>query len=716
MAMTVSASIQLIDMMTEPIQHINNVLNVMLAGLASVDTATDTAFNAEQIGSMQNELAEVDTQLTKMVELTNKEKKAQDAVNASAQSGVPIFENLKSKIVSIAGAYIGLQGIKKGVEFYKESIEGANVQIEAERKLETITRQRMGATEEQINAIKQLTATQQGLGVVGDEVQMGGAQQLATFLNTSDALNTLIPAMNNLAVQQNGVNVTSENMASIGNMMGKVMQGQTSALTRVGITFTEAQEKALKYGTEQERAATLAQIITDNVGEMNAAMANTPQGQIQQISNTWGDMKEVVGMQLYPAVLSFFSAVNTNLPTMEPILRGITGLIGGMVTVLGGAVSMVGAVASAFVNNWSWLQYVIYGVIAAIIVYNATMGVAWLSTLTAAAATAWKAICDAASTVALIAMTIAQNGLNAALLACPITWIIIGIIALIAIIFAVCAAIAKFTGIANSAFGVICGVVATAGAFIWNLFVALINAIIQLIWATFVTRFIGIIEWILNVCNGGFDSFGDAVANLVGQIISWFLDLGKVVTEIIDAIFGTDWTAGLNSLQDSVIAWGKNDSAITLSREAPMLNRIEYSGAFSSGVAFGDGMSDKVSGLLGGLFDGGDFGSDDKKYSAESAGSQEGSNLSSIASGSDKTAKNTEKIAKNTEKTNSLIELVKDNREREAVARYTAKNNSYTFDFSNMSNNYNNTSESFNFVKELEKFISSKMEASPEGI
>ena len=75
MAMTVSASIQLIDMMTEPIQHINNVLNVMLAGLASVDTATDTAFNAEQIGSMQNELAEVDTQLTKMVELTNKEKR-----------------------------------------------------------------------------------------------------------------------------------------------------------------------------------------------------------------------------------------------------------------------------------------------------------------------------------------------------------------------------------------------------------------------------------------------------------------------------------------------------------------------------------------------------------------------------------------------------------------------------------------------------------------
>ena len=85
-------------------------------------------------------------------------------------------------------------------------------------------------------------------GVIGDEVQLAGAQQLSTFLNTSDALSTLVPAMNNLAVQQNGVNVSSQDAINIGNMMGKVMQGQVGALTRVGVTFTEAQEKVLKYG------------------------------------------------------------------------------------------------------------------------------------------------------------------------------------------------------------------------------------------------------------------------------------------------------------------------------------------------------------------------------------------------------------------------------------------------------------------------------------
>ena len=116
----------------------------------------------------------------------------------------------------------------------------------------------------------------------------------------------------------------------------------------------------------------------------------------------------------------------------------------------------------------------------------------------------------------------------------------------------------------RSATGVIFGVVAAAGAAIINVGIGTINAIIQAVWSIFVQPFIGIIEWILNVTNGGFDSFGGAVANLIGQIISWFLSLGKVVTKIIDAIFGTDWTSGLTSLQDTVTTWGKNENSNTL--------------------------------------------------------------------------------------------------------------------------------------------------------
>lgn len=119
------------------------------------------------------------------------------------------------------------------------------------------------------------------------------------------------------------------------------------------------------------------------------------------------------------------------------------------------------------------------------------------------------------------------------------------------------------------------------GATILNIAIGVINACLEAVYA-FISPFISIIEFILNRCNGGFNTFGDAVANLIGQIIGWFLSLGKVVTKIIDAIFGTDWTSGLSSLQDKVMSWGKNEQAITLTEEAPAIKRIEAGKAFES--------------------------------------------------------------------------------------------------------------------------------------
>lgn len=208
----------------------------------------------------------------------------------------------------------------------------------------------------------------------------------------------------------------------------------------------------------------------------------------------------------------------------------------------------------------------------------------------------------AATTGATFAETAAQYGFNAALLACPVTWIVVAILALIAALIALAAYVARTGDTANTTFGVIAGALAALGAFIINTVIGVVDGALQLVWS-FVTPFIGIIEWILNACNGGFDSFGGAVANLIGQIISWFLDLGKVVTRIIDAIFGTNWTEGLNGLQDKVLAWGKSDEAITLNRDAPTLeswtrgdvHRIGYGDAYAAGAEWGDGISESIS-------------------------------------------------------------------------------------------------------------------------
>ena len=210
----------------------------------------------------------------------------------------------------------------------------------------------------------------------------------------------------------------------------------------------------------------------------------------------------------------------------------------------------------------------------------------------------WTNICTAATT----GLANAQKMLGAVM---ATTWgiplIIIALV--IGAIYAVTAAVNHFAGTSVSATGIIAGAVLTVAAVIGNTVIGLLNGIIQAVWSIFVNPFLGIIEWVLNVANGGFNSFGDAVANLIGNIISWFLDLGKVVTKIIDAIFGTNWTAGLNSLQNSVLQWGKNENAITLDRAAPTIDhRFTYSGAWNTGYNWGANLFSGSGNGAGSLF------------------------------------------------------------------------------------------------------------------
>lgn len=170
----------------------------------------------------------------------------------------------------------------------------ANAELNATR-LEVIMRQRMKSTDEEIASIKRLTSAQADLGIISAGVQRAGAQQLATFLYQKSSLEVLIPAMNNLVAQQRGFSAEAGDAVNVANLMGKAMMGMTSALRRVGITFTEAQEAAIKNGNEQERAAMLAQIITDNVGEMNAALAKTDAGKQKQLANSMGALKAKIG-------------------------------------------------------------------------------------------------------------------------------------------------------------------------------------------------------------------------------------------------------------------------------------------------------------------------------------------------------------------------------------------------------------------------------------
>lgn len=216
-------------------------------------------------------------------------KNLKDANNSLRSFSAIRLQNISQAFQTIS------QNISSAISAINDLTGSYQEQIVAETQLQTVMNQRMGASAADVAAIKQLCAAQQQLGVIGDEVQLSGAQQMATFLNLRSSLDTLIPAMNNLIAQHDGLNATQQSATSIGNMMGKAMMGQTDVLKEVGITFTEAQAAVLKYGTEEERAAMLASVIQQNVGDMNAALAQTDAGQQKQLDNILGDIKESLG-------------------------------------------------------------------------------------------------------------------------------------------------------------------------------------------------------------------------------------------------------------------------------------------------------------------------------------------------------------------------------------------------------------------------------------
>ena len=230
-----------------------------------------------------------------LVTASTSAKELRDNLDAAKSSAAKFRE----KMITVNQTVAALQNASSAINGLRDMMAGLtasyNAVQQANTQLTTVMRQRMDATEEDIKKVNEVIGAQSKLGVIGGTIQKTGAQQIATFLKEKGTLEQLIPAMNDLLAQQKGLNATQEDARSVANLMGKAMTGQTSALRRVGITFSEAQENIMKYGTEQQRAAMLAQIITDNVGHMNAQLGKTDAGQLKQTEMQFAAIKVQIG-------------------------------------------------------------------------------------------------------------------------------------------------------------------------------------------------------------------------------------------------------------------------------------------------------------------------------------------------------------------------------------------------------------------------------------
>lgn len=578
----------------------------------------------------------------------------------------------------------------------------------------------------------------QGKGIYGDEAMIAAGAEFATYFTDTDAVTKMMDTLSDYAMGMSGGGaLDSTALVDYATGLGKIMTGAYDAMNEKGFEFSDTQ-KAIINGTatqaqivqtlgaeyadassDMQAAATISQVIEESWAGLYENMSQTPEGKIIQLTNAWGDLEEELGGILYPAVLDFLNLFTEN---WDEVSEFCTMFANGLAILVELATQLVNGallIASAFQDNWGWIAPIVWGIVAAFTAYqialgvvngiqaihNAQLGWAAVQAYKAAAANTTLAAAEQAKAMAAAAATAAQYGFNAALLACPVTWIVAAILALIVILYALVGIINQVAGTSISATGLITGAVAVAGAFILNIGIGLYNSFIAVI-AAFVNFFIGIIEWVLNAANGGFNSFGDAVANLIGQIISWFLSLGQIVTTIIDAIFGTDWTAGLEGLKNSVTQWGKNENAITLDRmdtSTAGLQRFDYGDAASAGYDFGAGLESKVGNLFN--FSGSIPSIED--YAGLIA---DNANLSTLPDIAD----NTGKIKDTLSDTDEDLKYLRDMAEMEVINRFTTAE--VKVDMSGMQNNISNGMDLDGVTSALTDGIMEAIEVTAEGV
>lgn len=716
---SIQTAIELSDRMSAPLYNICTAVNMVISNFEALEYASSTAIDTSSMEEARQLLADGMVGLQDITSATESARRKQEEYNQKLQAGSQHTDVLVNKVKSLVGAYVGISTVKNALDLSDEL---------------TQTTARLDMMVSQYNA---LNGTMQTTDELSQMIFLSAQNSRASYMDTAAS----VAKLGNNARDAFASTGEIVQFAELVNKQFTIAGASATESSNAFLQLTQALGSGVLRGDELnsifEQAPNLIQTVADYMdvpigkiremasdGQITAdivknamfAAADDIDAKFNSMPLTWGQLwtqYSNLALKTFQPVLQRLNEM-ANDQHMQTALTGIMNALSGAATIALNVIDVMVTGGAYIVDNWSMIAPVIGGVAAALAIYNGALllhnayeAVSNGLKMIAAIRSVAHGTATAAETAATTGASAAQIAFNAALYACPLTWIVLAIIAVIAAIYLVVAAINKVQGTTYSATGVICGLVATAGAFIVNTGVGLLNGLIQLIWSIFVEPFLGIVEWVLNVTNGGFDSFGGAVANLIGNIISWFLSLGEVVTKIIDAIFGTDWTAGLNALQNNVLAWGKNENAITLDREAPTIAyRASYSDAYNKGYDFGQGVENKVSDFFGGIKDLGNSG-DTGALGSYGAASDMAANVANIAG-------DTSSISDSLDVSEEDLKYLRDIAEQEAINRFTTAE--IKVDMSGMSNTVHNTNDLDGIVDGLTTRVLEAMEVVKEGV
>ena len=669
---SIGTSIELYDRLSAPINNMIGAINNMIGAYHSLDRAMDDGFDPTQIHQAEAALIQAQEQVDQIGKYITENERKQQRFNDEVKESVGLGSQLKTILGGI-GIYFGLSEIKNQVS---QAINYASDLQEVQNVVDTVFGKNSVVDDWSKNTLEAF-----GLNELSAKRFSG---TMGAMLKSSGVSGQAVTDMSMKITELAG------DMASFYNLEGEEafnklrsgISGETEPLKQLGINMSVANLEAFA----------LSQGIKESYNEMSQA---------EQVMLRYNYL-----LQTTEDASGDFANTSESFANQQKLLtenwKAFTGeLAGSVLPILASGIKMLNSVVGFMAENWSIIAPILGGVAAALALVNAPLLVQaglwlWNSVLVPAytAVLTFLKIGYGVLTGSTAAASAAQFQYNNALLACPLTWILLIIIAVIAIIYAVIAAINKLTGKSISATGVIVGALMTAVAFIWNLFLGLLDLVLACVnfmynkWAMFANFF-------ANLFNDPIGSiihlFGDMADNVLGILES--------IAKAMDKLFGTNmagavqgWRSNLDGFIEGAAnkygngSYEKVMEEINLSSESLGLSRWAYGDAYNTGYNWGANLGSEVSDAL---------------------------DTSSVAENMATTAANTGKSADALDITSEDLKYLKDLAERDVVNKFTTAE--IKVDMTN-NNNINKNMDLDGVVEYLVVGVNEAMEKAAEGV
>ena len=644
----------------------------------------------------------------------------QGRFNQEISSGTQQANELTNTIKRAVAAYVSIQSVGKALNISDElasTTARLNLMNDKLQSTEELTNMVYAAAQNSRGAFSDMAANVAKIGNLAGDA-FSSSEQIVVFaeqLNKQMKLSGASTQEASAAMLQ-----LTQSLAKgclNGDELTSVMENGSA------VTKTIAEYMGITQGELKDLAAE-GQVTSDIIIAAMLGAADQTNAAFETLPMTWADVWQSMKNSALVAFRPVLQRINdlANSQAVQTFVNGAIEAMAVLANIVLNIFDLIGTVGGFIADNWSVISPIIYGVIGALAVYAAYLGIVKGIEIASAAATAIHSVAMsakigvmAALTGQTMAATAAQMGYNGALYACPVVWIIVLIIALIAVIMAVCSAIAKMTGIANSGFGVITGGVNVVIQFFKNLGLTVANIAL------------GIGNAIAALASNMMTAFHNAICS----VQSWFYNLLSTALSVIEGICSALNKLPFVEFDYSGISSAADDYAAKASEAAG--NKEDYqsisdafnegfttfdafqdgwaSDAFNAGAAWGDGIADKVSNFsLSDVFGQTDIpnvGDYTSGFNDAIANSGVGDSIGNIDD-------NTGKIKDSLDVTEEELKYLRDIAEQEAINRFTTAE--INVDMSGMQNTVNSGDDIDGFMTKLTDSVNEAVDNMTEGV